>query len=116
MVGLNFGAVGGSHSDHVEFRMWDSSLDPGVIQAQVNMSLGLAQAAFASRGEPVASEPLGSHRSANASLGRGNRLRGEAWGRDTHRFRSMLDRIFSRDADKEQATALFASTRWQRDR
>jgi hypothetical protein len=115
-VGMNFGAVLGRRTDHVEFRMWDSSLDPGVIQTQVKMSLGLTQAAFASTGEPVAPEPLGSHRSANASLGRGNRLRGEAWQRDTKRFRSMLDRIFSRDVDKEQATALFAATRWQRDR
>ncbi len=96
--------------------MWDSSLDPGVIQTQVKLSLGMAQAAFASSGEPSAAEPLGTHRSNNTGLGRGGRLRGDAWSRDTRSFRSMLDRIFSRDADKEQATALFAATRWQRDR
>ena len=80
------------------------------------MSLGLTQAGFASSGEPSAPEPLGTHRGANASLARGSRLRGEAWRRDTQTFRSMLDRVFSREEDKAQATALCAATRWQRDR
>jgi hypothetical protein len=33
MVGLNFGAVSGRATDNVEFRMWDSTLDTGVIQS-----------------------------------------------------------------------------------
>jgi hypothetical protein len=114
-LGLNFQSVGGRQTDHVEFRMWDSSLDPGVIQAQVKLSLGLTQAAFATRpGASAAHEPIGSHRSRNQGLGSGRRLRGDAWHADTASFRGLVDRIYTRDADKAQATALFAVTRWQR--
>lgn len=119
-VGLNFGAAHqGRATDHVEFRMWDSTLDPGVIQTQVKVSLGMTQAALASRSEPPGPvEPIGTHRAANAltrstGLRRGGRLVGESWKADTRRFRSMLDRVFRRDVDKAQATALFAGTRWQ---
>jgi hypothetical protein len=115
-VGLNFGAAhSGRASDHVEFRMWDSSLDPGVIQTQVKVSLGMTQAALASRGGTIGPpEPIGTHRATNAGLGRGGRLRGEDWQRDTRGFRALLDRVFTRDEDKRQATSLFAVTRWQR--
>lgn len=116
-LGMNFGAAhSGQASDHVEFRMWDSSLDPGVIQAQVKVSLGMTHAALASRGGPAPgpAEPIGTHRAANAGLGRGARLRGETWQQDTRGFRRLVDRVFTRDVDKAQATALFAVTRWQR--
>jgi len=115
-LGMNFGAAhSGRASDHVEFRMWDSTLDPGVIQTQVKLSLGMTQAALRPRSEPAGRpEPIGTHRAANASLGRGGRLRGEEWRRDTRGFRALVDRVFTRDVDKAQATALFAVTRWQR--
>jgi hypothetical protein len=111
---MNFGgAASGSADSHVEFRMWDSTLDPAVIQTQVKLSLGMTQASFASRQPAGAPEPLGAHRAANAGRGRA-RLRGEAWEADTKGFRGMVDRMFRRDADKVQATALFAVTKWQR--
>ena len=116
-LGMNFEAAhSGRASDHVEFRMWDSSLDPGVIQTQVKVSLGMTHAALTSRGgeAPGPAEPIGTHRAANAGMGRGGRLRGEAWQRDTRGFRRLVDRVFTRDVDKDQATALFAVTRWQR--
>ena len=114
-VGLNFQSVHGRQTDHVEFRMWDSSLDPGVIQAQVKLSLGMAHAAFRSMGERWGTrEPVGTHRQRNAPPPRGRRLRGAAWRADTASFRRLVDRVFSRDEDKAQATALFAVTRWQR--
>ena len=113
-IAMNFQATGsGGEGSHVEYRMWDSSLDPGTIQAQVKMSLGMTQAAFASSQPPGPRTPLGTHRAANAAAGRGGRLRGEAWQRDTAGFRGLVDRVFHRDADKAQATALFAVTRWQ---
>jgi hypothetical protein len=114
-LGLNFESVAGYRSDHVEFRMWDSSLDPGVIQAQVKLSLGLTQAAFSSpRRSWGPREAVGTHRSANTQHGPRRRLRGEAWRADTASFRQLVDRVFTRDVDREQATALFAVTRWQR--
>ena len=109
-IGVNFQSVSGRTTDHVEFRMWDSSLDPGVIQAQVKLSLGMAHAAFRSRGERWAQrEPIGAHRTRNASLGRGRRLRGDAWQADTASFRQLVDRIFTRDQDRAQATALLVN-------
>jgi hypothetical protein len=112
---MNFGgAASGSSSSHVEYRMWDSSLDPGTIQTQVKLSLGMTQAAFASPQPAGAPMPVGTHRAANAGLGRGRRLRGEAWHSDTRSFRGLVDRVFRRDADKAQAAALFAVTKWQR--
>ncbi len=115
-VAVNFGAVSGRHTDHVEFRTWDGSLDPATIQTRIKMSLALADHAFRNAGAPAAdAQPLGSHRTRNrALLQRGQRLRGEAWRVDTANFRSLMDTVFRRVADREQATALFAITRWQR--
>ena len=110
---INFGSVAGRQSDHVEFRMWDGSLDPGVIQSQVKVSLGLTEAARR-QSRSGTREPLGTHRSTNSHLQRGQRLQGEAWSRDTSSFRNLMDTLFHRDQDKRQVTQLFGATRWQR--
>ena len=114
-VGLNFQSVSGRQTDHVEFRMWDGSLDPGTIQTQVKLSLGMTEAAFRTpSGTQHGAEPIGTHRRANSHLQRGQRLSGEAWEADTKGFRGLMDRLFTRDADKRQAAALFGATKWQR--
>lgn len=114
-LGLNFGAVTGQQTDHVEFRMWDGSLDPATIQSHINLSLGLTDAAFrCERGTLWGREPIGLHRQRNREVRRGERLRGERWRADTASFRRLVDRVFARQANREQAAALFASTRWQR--
>lgn len=115
-MAVNFGAVSGRHTDHVEFRTWDGSLDPATIQTRIKTSLGLADHAFRNSGAPAGDvEPLGTHRSRNrARLDRGQRLRGDDWRDDTANFRSLMDTVFRRTVDREQATALFAITRWQR--
>ncbi|WP_439681460.1 amidoligase family protein [Embleya sp. MST-111070] len=113
---INLSSAQGTESDHAEFRLWDGSLNPGVIQAQVNLSLGITAAAV--RGAQAASGerwPLGSNRRIledNNLLGR--RLRGEWWRDTTLNFRQLVDGVFDRAQHKEQATALFAATRWQR--
>ncbi|MFZ3491628.1 amidoligase family protein [Streptomyces sp. 5.8] len=113
-IGLNFQSVNGRDSDHAEFRMWDGSLDPGTIQAQVNVSLGLTDAALREAGTtaPPARQRVGHHRQAAAVTGRRGRLSGDAWASTTQSFRSMVDRIFSREENRAQVTALFAGTRW----
>lgn len=116
-LGLNLQSVTGRTSDHVEFRTWDASLDPAVIQTQIKTSLAITEAAFRTAGQPSGEgETLGSHRRARfQEHGAGRRnLTGEAWKADTASFRQFVDEIFTRDTDKEQATALFAVTRWQR--
>ena len=96
--------------------MWDASLDPGVIQTQINLSLGLTDAAFGRHGEPGRAEPVGTHRQANARLRRGERLAGQLWRDDTRSFRRLMDTVFWRESNKRQAAALFGVTRWQRSR
>ncbi|MEV5328893.1 amidoligase family protein [Nonomuraea sp. NPDC052634] len=109
---LNLSAVNGSRRDHVEFRMWDGSLDPAIIQAQVKVSLALVEAAFRTAAlglSPNAGrrEPAGSH-AALRRLGSAPDLT-EA---GSLSFRLLMDELFWRASDKEQLTALYAITRW----
>lgn len=118
-LAVNLQAMQGRASDHVEFRMWDSSLDPAVIQSQINLSLGLTEAAFRTASDPAAPnggqiDRVGAHRSRFGGRGRGARLRGPEWRESTRSLRSLLDTVFPRAAAKAQAAALFAVTRWQR--
>lgn len=107
---VNFRAVEGDERDHVEVRVFDSSLDPGVIQAQIKTSVGMVEAALRGEARPNSAEPLGTHRRARGSK---RRLTGADWAKDTRSFRNFVDRIFHRDIDKEQVTSLFAVTGWQ---
>ncbi|MFC8442601.1 amidoligase family protein [Streptomyces griseoincarnatus] len=112
-----YGAMRGGQSAHGEFRLWDGSLNPSVIQTQVKLSLGMAAAAV--RQDTNASGPrmeLGSHREQRrqAGLGQRRRLSGDDWRTTTANFRQLVDSLFQRPEDKAQATALFHETRWQR--
>ncbi|SEM72430.1 amidoligase family protein [Streptacidiphilus jiangxiensis] len=116
-MAVNLSAARGSRSDHGEFRLWDGSLNPGVIQAQTNLSLGMVAAAVRQNpAGPAHSSlmPLGSHRAQLREAGlNGRRLSGDAWRSSTLNFRRLVDEVFHRALDKEQATSLFAATRWQ---
>lgn len=108
---INFESVVGSGGDHVEYRAWDETLDPGVIQAQVRLSLGITEAALRDPQAPRGpTERVGSH----YTQYRGRRLSGEEWRDATRPVRSLVDHIFSSERHKEQVAALFATTRWQR--
>lgn len=106
---VNFQSVNASPTDHVEFRLWDGSLSPAVIQTQIKLSLGLAAAAVRGESDLPAGGAYGSHR----RTGRGRRQRGQEWRDTTLGFRALADTIFTRSRDKAQAAALFAVTRWQ---
>ena len=114
-TGLNLQHSNGRASDRAEFRLWDATLDPATIQAQIKLSLGIADAAArGATGDDVRREPVGTHRDRNP---RGGSQGGEAWQAATESFRSLVDSVFHRSADKAQMTALFAATRrWQRTR
>lgn len=106
---LNYAGVEGSHKDHVEFRAWDGSLNPALIQAQVKMSAALTVAAVRNgeRGAVLPREPLGSHRRRAAA--------GEALDavQDSATARMFIDTLFSRPQDKAQMARLYGATRWQ---
>ena len=114
---INLGGVHGRASDHVEYRMWDSSLDPAIIQTQVKLSLGLTEAAFRTSTQPRTTtdiEHIGQHWRAVGGRGHDARLRGQEWRSSTRSFRALVDTVFHRSVDKAQAAGLFAITRWQR--
>ncbi|QCX82186.1 Putative amidoligase enzyme (plasmid) [Streptomyces sp. YIM 121038] len=109
-MALNLTAARGQRSDHGEFRLWDGSIDPAVIQAQVNVSLGMAAAAV--REDPATPRHrrrLGHHidywgtqRPPDAQLEVSSLA-----------FREFADEILRGRQQMAQAASLYALTRWQ---
>lgn len=112
---VNLEGCSGRSTDHVEFRMWDSTLKPANIQAQIKMSLGLTEAAHRDTTyTPTGNTPVGSRRRHNReTFGENRRLRGDDWNNDTQTVRNLTDRLFTRAEDKAQMASLFAATKWQ---
>lgn len=113
---LNFGGVNSNdpNTDHPEFRIYDSTLDPGAMQAQIKLSVAMTHAAarIAEQGPTARTkEPLGSHAKRGAIRGR-RALTSEQMAEDTATFRSLLDTLFQRKSDKDQLTHLFAINKW----
>jgi hypothetical protein len=109
-VAVNFQQVTGSQSDHVEFRLWDGSLNPGVIQTQMKLSLALTNSAVVDktwRPNPACSVPLGAR---HAAVVNGTLVDAKD---QTYGARVLFDRLFSDAEDRRQAAALFAVTAWQ---
>lgn len=102
-------------STRVEVRIFDGAVDPGRIQTNVKVALGLVNAATRGVEVPEQTEPAGTHRARNSGAnGRARRLSGQEWVDDTATFRRFADTLFSRDEDKRQLVHAFAATRWQR--
>jgi hypothetical protein len=117
--GLNFNNVNGSALDHPEFRLFDASLDPGVIQAQIHLATGLTVAAERLTRAGIRTErgkePLGAHARRGAARGQ-RRLTRTDVEEDSATTRSLLDTVFRRREDKAQLVAVYAHTRWLRER
>lgn len=113
--GLNFAHVKGENTDHPEFRIFDASLDPAVIQAQVKLSVGMTRAAkrlsdtgvMTRRGK----DTLGSH-AKRSSLRGTRRISKEELVEDSATTRSLIDTLFSRREDKKHLVSIFARTKW----
>ncbi|MGN9842664.1 NUDIX domain-containing protein [Nonomuraea sp. H19] len=113
-VAVNMESMDGSSKGHSELRLWDGSLDPAVIQSQVKVSIAQVEAAFRNvtlgdlpnRGRP---DRLGAHAELLKLVPAPDRTE-----RGSLSFRTLMDEIFWRAADKEQLTALYAATRWVR--
>lgn len=111
---LNYGNCQGNNDDHSEFRVFDSTLDPGAVQAHIKIAVAMTHAA--ARVAEVAptqrpKEALGDHIRRAKAL---QRVVGaeEHLEEDTNTLRSFLDTIFRRHEDKSQVTSLFANTKW----
>jgi len=117
VTALNLSSVNGTDEDHTEFRLWDSTLEPGAIQTHIKLSTGLVDLASriaANGGTSRGKEPLGSHAAVAKARGSRRRLTDEEHQQDTATFRSLLDAVFTRTEDKKQAIAVFASTKWNK--
>ncbi len=97
-------------TSRVEVRLFDGTVDPGRVQTNIKVALGLVAAAGRGVTPPGEVEPAGTHR---ARAGQ-RRLGGEAWRTDTASFRQLADILFTRAQDKTQLVAAFAATSWQR--
>ncbi len=89
---LTFRAARGGPNGHVEFRLWDGALDPGVIQARVKLSLALTQ---------LAAAPERAHRLVQRALDAA----------PSERMPMLLDALFTRPEDLRQVAALYAQVR-----
>jgi hypothetical protein len=115
---MNLQSVTGRASDNVEFRTFDASLEPGVIQAQIGFALYMAEGA--KRDDlpmPTETHALGEKRSER----RGREpLRGEAWKASTAGARQFIDKFLpgttaddSENPQIRQFVSLFAVGKWQ---
>ncbi|WP_431954856.1 hypothetical protein [Actinacidiphila sp. bgisy167] len=116
----------GDHRDRVEFRLWDGSLDPAVWRIRVMLSVALVQAGLRhalvdNLAHQLPNEPLGTH-AAVSSPGRPVAApNGEivtihqpspAEARSVLEF---VDRLFTRDEDKDEVLTHFLLAPWARD-
>ena len=90
-----------ANSSRVEFRLWDGSLEPGRIQAQIKMSTAMLDYTARNR-------DLVFHADERTPAGTLNPDRAE-FAEHTRQIRGLIDELFRRDADKQQAAALWAA-------
>lgn len=91
----------GAASSRVEFRLWDGSLEPGRIQAQIKMSTAMLDYTARNRGLTFPAD----QRAGEATINPDN----NDFANDTHQVRTLIDNLFRRDADRQQAAALWAA-------
>jgi hypothetical protein len=122
-IGINMENVRGDRGDHIEIRTFDSSVEPGVIQAQIGVAVMMAEGALREgTTDPLTSvhHPVGERLAANPSRGA---LTGEQWQESTLGVRQFIDTFVPgmTDDDRQnpvvrQLVALFAVTKWQKRR
>jgi len=90
-----------ANSSRIEFRLWDGSLEAGRIQGQIKMSAALLDYATRNRG---------------LTFDHDDRAEGVALNPDatdfadhTRQIRRLIDHLFRRDIDRQQAAALWAA-------
>lgn len=86
----------------VEFRLWDGSLEAGRMQAQVKLSAALLDYATHDRSITTSADD-------RAVTGPIDMTDTRRFADQTNQVRGLIDRLFRRDVDKTQATALWAA-------
>jgi len=125
MVGLNFEGTANTDfkKSNVEFRMWDGSIDPAVIQQQVAMSAAITDYAerkvvkdkISRSGAATDRVRIGAgkakERQALNSAGTQTHTE-ETFKESTEQAAQFFDKIFRRREDRAAAASLFAVTNW----
>jgi hypothetical protein len=119
-VALNLQSVRGRESDHIEFRTFDSTINPAIIQTQIAMSVFMVEGSLRGEGRPAPAEgraPLGERLGLNP---RRRALTGEAWDETTLGARKFLDEFIPQPEENvennhavKQFIGLFSMTKWQ---
>lgn len=110
---LNYANIYGEESDHAEFRLFDSSLNPGAIQTHIKLAVAMTHASIKiaeNSGTQRGKEPVGSHDIRAKAKDQGEEP--ISLEEDSSTLRSFLDTLFSRREDKAQVVAVFANTKW----
>lgn len=106
-ISTHYTAVNNGHSQTIEFRYFNGTLEPKQIQTNVRLAHGLVRAAGQMRERQEASS-LG-----NVPWGSVNRQRANVENQTHSAVRQFLDRIFTRANDKLSVLWLYATSRWQ---
>lgn len=123
-IGVNFGGATNNlySKNHVEFRQWDATLDKGIIQQQIVVSLGLVDRAertvVAEKGTsktPKTKHNVGTHRAKERDLTGGTRkkLSKEDFFELNNEAMNFIDSVARNPINKANIAALFAITKWQ---
>lgn len=90
-----------AQANRVEFRLWDGSLEPARIQAQIKMSAALLDYSTHNRTLTVDPETRAGSDRLNPDH--------DDFVEQTQQIRGLIDQLYRRDADKEQAAAMWAA-------
>lgn len=121
-LALNLAGANGDDRARVEFRVFDSTLTPSTMQAQIGMAVYMAASGGREGSVPESPRsvrPLGQRYDANPHR---RALSGDEWNESTQGMREFLDTYVpgtddgNKDTRVRQLVALFAMTKWQRDR
>jgi hypothetical protein len=125
-VGLNFEGTASTtyKKSNIEFRMWDGTMDPAVIQQQVAISAAITD--YAERKvivDKVSKKPAAGDRVTIGTSKRKEKAVLTAANTTTHteetfkessaQAAEFFDKLFRRKEDRAAAASLFAATNWQ---
>lgn len=121
-LGFNMQSVRGRDDDHVEYRTFDGTLNPAVIQSQIGMAVYMSAAGSRSNSiDPATAErhPLGERVEQNPNR---RNLTGEEWDESTKTIRRFIDRYVPGNRGVEgkdnprvrQMVSMYAVTKWVR--
>lgn len=108
------------NSSRVEFRVWDSTLDPGVIQQQIVLSAAMTERAertveiTGTSKPPEKYNPLGTAKSKGGAGGTRTKAQQtqDEFLEESGHAGQFIDSLFRRKEDRKRATALFAINNW----